>query len=177
MDLRKTAIISLYSINLSVFETEAQSVYCALWTGSSFEKYNFVLKGLMPPNSRHTLDGFLPGGSNFEENKNILRHLCINTPNTFLTPAYVTPFTNSHLNLLSLIFGLIPFGLAYLLKRIALYTVCSMLCMTANARMFKSISDTLAVVCSCLVYLLLSSGCRSVSYPQVHINKRAVKCL
>jgi len=31
----QTAIISLYKINLSVFITEAQIVYCAVWTGSS----------------------------------------------------------------------------------------------------------------------------------------------
>jgi hypothetical protein len=31
----QTAIISLYSINLSVFITEAESVYCAVRTGSS----------------------------------------------------------------------------------------------------------------------------------------------
>ena len=30
----QTAIISLYSINLSVFKTEAESVYCAVWNGS-----------------------------------------------------------------------------------------------------------------------------------------------
>ena len=30
----RTAIISLYSINLSVFKTEAESVYCAVRTGS-----------------------------------------------------------------------------------------------------------------------------------------------
>jgi len=30
----QTAIISLYSINLSVFITEAESVYCAVRTGS-----------------------------------------------------------------------------------------------------------------------------------------------
>ena len=30
----QTAIISLYGINLSVFKTEAESVYCALRTGS-----------------------------------------------------------------------------------------------------------------------------------------------
>ena len=30
----QTAIISLYSINLSVFETEAESVYCAVLIGS-----------------------------------------------------------------------------------------------------------------------------------------------
>jgi hypothetical protein len=30
----QTAIISLYSINLSVFTTEAESVYCAVRTGS-----------------------------------------------------------------------------------------------------------------------------------------------
>jgi len=29
----QTAIISLYSINLSVFITEAESVYCAVGTG------------------------------------------------------------------------------------------------------------------------------------------------
>ena len=34
VDLRKTAIISLYNINLSVFITEADSVYCAVRTGS-----------------------------------------------------------------------------------------------------------------------------------------------
>jgi len=31
---KQTAIISLYSINLSVFITEAESVYCAVRTGS-----------------------------------------------------------------------------------------------------------------------------------------------
>jgi len=30
----QTAIISLYNINLSVFRTEAESVYCAVGTGS-----------------------------------------------------------------------------------------------------------------------------------------------
>ena len=30
----QTAIISLYSIKLSVFKTEAESVYCAVRTGS-----------------------------------------------------------------------------------------------------------------------------------------------
>ena len=30
----QTAIISLYSINLAVFKTEAESVYCAVRTGS-----------------------------------------------------------------------------------------------------------------------------------------------
>jgi hypothetical protein len=30
----KTAIISLYSINLSVFKTEAERVYCAVQNGS-----------------------------------------------------------------------------------------------------------------------------------------------
>jgi len=34
VDLRTNSIISLYSINLSVFITEAESVYCALRTGS-----------------------------------------------------------------------------------------------------------------------------------------------
>ena len=32
----QTAIISLYSINLSVFITEAESVYCAVRTGSLY---------------------------------------------------------------------------------------------------------------------------------------------
>jgi len=31
----QTAIISVYSMNLSVFITEAESVYCAVRTGSS----------------------------------------------------------------------------------------------------------------------------------------------
>ena len=31
---KKTAIISLYSIDLSVFKTEAESVYCAVRSGS-----------------------------------------------------------------------------------------------------------------------------------------------
>ena len=35
MDLRTIAIISLYSINLSVFIIQAESVYCAVRTGSS----------------------------------------------------------------------------------------------------------------------------------------------
>ena len=30
----QTAILSLYSINLPVFKTEAESVYCMVWTGS-----------------------------------------------------------------------------------------------------------------------------------------------
>ena len=30
----QTAIISVYSLNLSVFKTEAESVYCAVWNGS-----------------------------------------------------------------------------------------------------------------------------------------------
>jgi hypothetical protein len=64
--------------------------------------------------------------------------------------------------LLPLIFGLVPFGWVYLLKRIVLCMVCSMFCMTANARMIIFISGTLEVVCARLVYLLLSSGCRSV---------------
>jgi hypothetical protein len=34
----QTAIISLYSINLSVFITEAESVYCAVRTGSLNQK-------------------------------------------------------------------------------------------------------------------------------------------
>jgi hypothetical protein len=42
----QTAIISLYSINLSVLITEEQSVYCAVRTGSSNRAYSFVLKGL-----------------------------------------------------------------------------------------------------------------------------------
>ena len=41
------AIISLYSINLAVFKTEAESVYCAVRNGSSNQTDNsFVLKGL-----------------------------------------------------------------------------------------------------------------------------------
>jgi hypothetical protein len=46
VDLR-TAIISLYSINLSVFITEAESVYCAVRPGSLNETDSFVLKGLL----------------------------------------------------------------------------------------------------------------------------------
>ena len=42
----QTAIISLYSINLSVFITEAESVYCAVRPGSLNQTYSFVLKGL-----------------------------------------------------------------------------------------------------------------------------------
>ena len=38
------AIISLYSINLSVFITKAESVYCAV-----SDRYSFVLKGLKIP--------------------------------------------------------------------------------------------------------------------------------
>ena len=34
----QTAIISLYSINVSVFITEAESVYCAVRTGSSYQR-------------------------------------------------------------------------------------------------------------------------------------------
>jgi len=42
----QTAIISLYSINLSVFKTEAESVYCSVRT-ESFNKTDTVssLKG------------------------------------------------------------------------------------------------------------------------------------
>jgi hypothetical protein len=44
----QTAIISLYSINLSVFKTEAESVYCAVRNGSLNETDTvFVLKVLM----------------------------------------------------------------------------------------------------------------------------------
>ena len=43
----QTAIISLYSINLSVFITEAESVYCAVRTGSLNQIYIVsYLKGL-----------------------------------------------------------------------------------------------------------------------------------
>jgi len=35
---KQTAIISLYIINLSVFITEAESVYCAVRTGSLKER-------------------------------------------------------------------------------------------------------------------------------------------
>jgi hypothetical protein len=34
----QTAIISLYSIILLVFITEAESIYCAVWTGSLNQK-------------------------------------------------------------------------------------------------------------------------------------------
>ena len=40
------AIISLYNINLSVFKTEAESVYCAVRNESLNQTYSFVLKGL-----------------------------------------------------------------------------------------------------------------------------------
>ena len=40
------AIISLYSFNLSVFKTEAESVYCAVRNGSLTQTYSFVLKWL-----------------------------------------------------------------------------------------------------------------------------------
>ena len=43
----QTTIISLYSIKLSVFKTEAESVYCAVRNGSLTKTYSFVLKGLM----------------------------------------------------------------------------------------------------------------------------------
>jgi hypothetical protein len=43
----ETAIIFLYRINLSVFITEAESVYCAVRSGSLNQTdRNFVLKGL-----------------------------------------------------------------------------------------------------------------------------------
>ena len=44
----QTAIISVYSIKLSVFTRicETDSVYCAVRTGSSNQTYIFVLKGL-----------------------------------------------------------------------------------------------------------------------------------
>ena len=45
----QTAIISLYSINLSVFKTEAESVYCAVRNGSLNQTYIFVLRGLSVP--------------------------------------------------------------------------------------------------------------------------------
>ena len=41
----QTAIISLYSINLSVFINEAETVYCAVRTGY-LNQTDFVLKGL-----------------------------------------------------------------------------------------------------------------------------------
>ena len=42
----QTAIIPLYNINLSVFITEAESVYCAVRTGSSNQTDTFSsLKG------------------------------------------------------------------------------------------------------------------------------------
>jgi len=40
-----TAIIFLYSINLSVFITEAESVYGKTWVFES-DRYGFVLKGV-----------------------------------------------------------------------------------------------------------------------------------
>ena len=42
----QTAIILLYSINLSVCITEAEGVYYAVGTGSLNQTYSFVLKGL-----------------------------------------------------------------------------------------------------------------------------------
>ena len=42
----QTAIISLYSSNLSVFITVAECVYCAVQAGSLNQTYSFVLKGL-----------------------------------------------------------------------------------------------------------------------------------
>ena len=42
----QTAIISLYSFNLSIFKTEAESVYCAVRNGSLNQTDSFVLKGL-----------------------------------------------------------------------------------------------------------------------------------
>ena len=44
----QTAIISLYSINLSVFKTETEGVYCAVRNGSLNQTDTFsYLKGLM----------------------------------------------------------------------------------------------------------------------------------
>ena len=44
----QTAIISLYSINLPVSKTEAESVYCAVRIVSfKSDRYSFVLKGLI----------------------------------------------------------------------------------------------------------------------------------
>jgi hypothetical protein len=40
------ATISVYSINLSIFITEAESVYCAVWFFKS-DSYSFVLKELI----------------------------------------------------------------------------------------------------------------------------------
>jgi hypothetical protein len=40
----QTAIISLHSTNLSVYITEAESVYCAVRTGSSIPTCSYVLK-------------------------------------------------------------------------------------------------------------------------------------
>jgi hypothetical protein len=42
----QTAIISPYSINLSVFRTEAESVYCAVRNGSLNQRDSFILRGL-----------------------------------------------------------------------------------------------------------------------------------
>jgi len=42
----QTAIISLRSINIWVFIAGAESVYCAVQTGSSNRTDSFVLKGL-----------------------------------------------------------------------------------------------------------------------------------
>ena len=51
----QTAIISLYSIKLSVFITEVESVYCAVPTGSLNQRYSFVLKRLKNmPYASHT---------------------------------------------------------------------------------------------------------------------------
>ena len=45
----QTAIISVYSINLPVFKTEAEGVYCAVRTRSLNQTYSFVLKELIDP--------------------------------------------------------------------------------------------------------------------------------
>ena len=44
--IEQTAIISLYSINLSVFITEAESIFYEVRNGSLNQAYSFVLKGL-----------------------------------------------------------------------------------------------------------------------------------
>jgi len=44
--LEQTAIISLHSINLPVFITDAERVYCAVQTRSSNQRDSFILKWL-----------------------------------------------------------------------------------------------------------------------------------
>ena len=52
----QTAIISLYNIDLSVFKTEAESVYCAVRTGSLNQADTVsYLKGIILVSQKHII--------------------------------------------------------------------------------------------------------------------------